>query len=70
MVKRIDDDYAAVCLLTDQVRANWDVVEEILATVDGDRDRGSETGTDSASGGDENGDGNREGDATNPEGGP
>jgi len=50
VVRRTDDDYAAVYrrsrpsasgldpeavhLFTDRVRANWDTVEEIVATVD------------------------------------
>ncbi|MCT9097843.1 winged helix-turn-helix domain-containing protein [Haloarchaeobius sp. HME9146] len=34
VLRRTDDDYAAVYLLTDQLRSNWDVVEEILAVVD------------------------------------
>lgn len=36
VVRRTDDDYAAVYLFTEQVKANWETVEEILATVDGD----------------------------------
>lgn len=35
VVRRAGDDYAAVYLPTDQVRAHWDTVEEILETVDG-----------------------------------
>jgi len=34
VVKRSDNEYAAVYLFTDRVKAHWDVVEEILATVD------------------------------------
>jgi len=34
VVERSGGDYAAVYLFTDQVRANWDTVEEILETVD------------------------------------
>lgn len=34
VVKATGDDYAAAYLPTDQVRSNWDTVEEILATVD------------------------------------
>lgn len=34
VVRSTDDDYAAVYLFTDQVRDHWDVVEEILETVD------------------------------------
>jgi len=37
VVDRSDDDYAAVYLLTDRARANWDTVEEILDAVDGDQ---------------------------------
>jgi len=36
VVRSTDDDYAAVYLFTDQVQANWDVVEEILDAVDGE----------------------------------
>ena len=36
VVRRTDDDYAAVYLFTDQVETNWDTVEEILDTVDPD----------------------------------
>ncbi|WP_332898108.1 winged helix-turn-helix domain-containing protein [Haladaptatus sp. CMSO5] len=34
VVRRTDDDYAAVYLFTDQLKSNWDVVEEVLAVVD------------------------------------
>ena len=34
VLRRSGDEYAAVYLFTDQVRSNWDVVEEILRTVD------------------------------------
>lgn len=34
VLERTNDDYAAVYLFTDQVDAHWDVVEEILDTVD------------------------------------
>jgi DNA-binding transcriptional ArsR family regulator len=34
VVRSTDNDYGAVYLLTDQVRSNWDTVEEILDTVD------------------------------------
>lgn len=34
VVERSGDEYAAVYLLTDQVRAHWDTVEEIFDTVD------------------------------------
>ncbi|WP_435359123.1 ArsR/SmtB family transcription factor [Haloarchaeobius sp. DFWS5] len=34
VLRRTDDDYAAVYLFTDQLRSNWDTVEEILAVVD------------------------------------
>jgi DNA-binding transcriptional ArsR family regulator len=38
VVRRTDDEYAAVYLFTDQVQANWGVVEEVLDTVsEGDR---------------------------------
>jgi DNA-binding transcriptional ArsR family regulator len=33
VVTASSDDYGAVYLLTDQVRAHWDTVEEILETV-------------------------------------
>lgn len=33
VVERSDNEYAAVYLPTDQARAHWDLVEEILATV-------------------------------------
>jgi DNA-binding transcriptional ArsR family regulator len=34
VVRRTGEEYAAVYLFTDEVRSNWDVVEEILAVVD------------------------------------
>ncbi|WP_338727368.1 winged helix-turn-helix domain-containing protein [Haladaptatus sp. DJG-WS-42] len=34
VVRRTDDDYAAVYLFTDQLKSNWDVVEAVLAVVD------------------------------------
>ncbi len=34
VVEATGDDYAAAYLPTEQVRANWDVVEEIFATVE------------------------------------
>jgi predicted transcriptional regulator len=34
VLRRTDNDYAAVYLFTDQVKSNWDLVEEILETVD------------------------------------
>lgn len=34
VVTRTGDDYAAAYLFTEQVKTNWDIVEEILATVD------------------------------------
>lgn len=34
VVRRAGGDYGAVYLFTDQVRTNWDTVEEILDTVD------------------------------------
>jgi DNA-binding transcriptional ArsR family regulator len=36
VVRSTDDDYAAVYLFTDQVEDHWDVVEEILDTVEGE----------------------------------
>ena len=33
VVRRTDDDYAAVYLFTDLAQHNWDVVEEVLDTV-------------------------------------
>ncbi|WP_435152097.1 winged helix-turn-helix domain-containing protein [Haladaptatus sp. DFWS20] len=33
VVKRTDDDYAAVYLFTEQVRSNWDTVSEIFDVV-------------------------------------
>jgi DNA-binding transcriptional ArsR family regulator len=36
VVRRSGDEYAAVYLFTDQLRSNWDTVEEILDAVDGD----------------------------------
>ena len=38
MVRRTDNDYGAVYLFTEQVEANWDVVEEVLAAVDTEDD--------------------------------
>lgn len=38
VVERQGEDYAAVYLFTDRVRANWDTVEEILETVDTEDD--------------------------------
>lgn len=78
VVRRTDDDYAAVYLLSDQVRANWDIVEEILDTVDTESDRepdretgsaGDDAGDSEDGGGNGNGDGNEHGGAT-PEGDP
>ncbi len=34
VLRRTDNDYAAVYLFTDQLKSNWDLVEEILETVD------------------------------------
>jgi DNA-binding transcriptional ArsR family regulator len=34
IVERTDNDYAAVYLFTDQIKSHWDIVEEILETVD------------------------------------
>jgi DNA-binding transcriptional ArsR family regulator len=36
VVSRAGDQYAAPYLVTDQVRANWDVVEHIFETVEGE----------------------------------
>lgn len=36
VVKRTDDDYAAVYLFTEQARDHWGTVEEILETVEDD----------------------------------
>ncbi|MFC7232795.1 winged helix-turn-helix domain-containing protein [Saliphagus sp. GCM10025308] len=36
VVRRTDDDYAAVYLFTEQVRSNWDTVETVLEAVDPD----------------------------------
>ena len=36
VLRRSGEEYAAVYLFTDQVKSNWDVVEEILRTVDPD----------------------------------
>ncbi|NHN40190.1 winged helix-turn-helix transcriptional regulator [Halorubellus sp. JP-L1] len=33
VVRRTDDDYAAVYLFTDQAKSNWGIVEEVLDTV-------------------------------------
>ncbi len=38
VVRRTDNDYGAVYLFTEQVEANWDVVEEVLAAVDTEDD--------------------------------
>lgn len=35
VVYRTDNDYAAVYLLTDQARSNWDIIEEIFSAIDG-----------------------------------
>lgn len=34
VVRRSDNDYGAIYLITDQARSNWETVEEILETVD------------------------------------
>lgn len=34
VVRRPDEEYAAPYLFTERVRAHWDTVEEVLATVD------------------------------------
>lgn len=34
VVRRTDDEYAAVYLFTEQAEVNWEIVEEILETVD------------------------------------
>lgn len=39
VLRRTDNDYAAVYLFTDEVKTNWDTVEEILAVVDTERDQ-------------------------------
>ncbi|WP_135534605.1 MULTISPECIES: winged helix-turn-helix domain-containing protein [Halostella] len=36
VVDKAGDEYAAVYMPTDQVRANWETVEEIFDTVDGE----------------------------------
>ena len=36
VVRRTDDDYAAVYLFTDRLESRWGVVEEILGVVDPD----------------------------------
>jgi predicted ArsR family transcriptional regulator len=36
VVKRTENEYAAVYLFTDQVKTNWDIVEQILQTVGND----------------------------------
>jgi DNA-binding transcriptional ArsR family regulator len=36
VLRRTDDDYGAVYLPTERVRAHWDTVEEIFETVDAD----------------------------------
>jgi DNA-binding transcriptional ArsR family regulator len=38
VVRKSGDEYAAVYLFTDQLRSNWDTVEEILDTVDPEPD--------------------------------
>lgn len=38
VVERTGDQYAAPYLVTDRVRAHWDVVERIFATVEGEED--------------------------------
>ena len=44
VLRRSGEEYAAVYLFTDQVRAHWDTVEEILATVDGEEGETGEGG--------------------------
>jgi DNA-binding transcriptional ArsR family regulator len=34
VVRRTDDDYAAVYLFTDQLKSNWATLEEVLSVVD------------------------------------
>lgn len=34
VLRRTDNEYAAVYLFTDQLESNWELVEEILETVD------------------------------------
>ena len=41
VLRRSGDEYAAVYLFTDQVRSNWETVEEIFRTVDPDEERTS-----------------------------
>ena len=62
VLRRSGDQYAAVYLFTDQVRSNWDVVEEILRAVDGTVD--GDTGETRATGTGTGGDGDRKGDET------
>lgn len=40
VVRKGGEDYGAVYLFTDQVRSNWAIVEEILETVEVDREDG------------------------------
>ncbi len=36
VVYRTDNDYAAVYLLTEQAKSNWDIVEDIFSAIEGD----------------------------------
>lgn len=38
VVERSDNEYAAVYLLTDQAKAHWDLIKEIVETVDPEED--------------------------------
>lgn len=46
VVRRTDDEYAAVYLFTEQAKSNWHVVEEILDTVDVEGGTDRKGGTD------------------------
>lgn len=55
VLRRSGEEYAAVYLFTDQLRSNWDTVEEILRTVDPDGERPAEEGRDEGGRADERG---------------
>jgi len=38
VVRKTDEDYAAVYLFTDRARDNWETLQEVLETVEGDDD--------------------------------
>jgi len=38
VVRKTDEDYAAVYLFTDRARDNWETLQEVLKTVEGDDD--------------------------------